>query len=111
MDGRDPGLANLLALTEGHRETEAAYPEQDMAIAVQAVASELTLGPVLFNWQPERWRDFYFRIADEAPVATVYLGEAVCSKRAPLFDELFRSGGRAAGGGRQDGRAARRWPR
>ena len=31
-------------------------------------ASELTLGPVLFNWEPERWRDFYFRIADEAPV-------------------------------------------
>ena len=25
MDGRDPGLANLLALTEGHRQTEAAY--------------------------------------------------------------------------------------
>ena len=26
---------------------------------------------MLFNWQPERWRDFYFRIADEAPVDTV----------------------------------------
>ena len=25
MEGRDPGLADLLALTEGHRETEAAY--------------------------------------------------------------------------------------
>lgn len=45
----------------------------------------ITLGPVLFNWQGEHWRDFYFRIADEAPVSTVYLGEAVCSKRAPLF--------------------------
>ncbi len=56
-----------------------------MEIAVQAVASELTLGPVLFNWQPEDWRDFYFRIADEAPVATVYLGEVICFKRAPLF--------------------------
>jgi O2-independent ubiquinone biosynthesis protein UbiV len=52
-------------------------------------AASLTLGPVLFNWQPERWRDFYFRIADEAPVETVYLGEAVCSKRAPLFDAHF----------------------
>ena len=40
--------------------------------------SELTLGPVLFNWNPERWRDFYFRIADEAPVASVYLGEVIC---------------------------------
>ena len=48
--------------------------------------SELTLGPVLFNWAPESWRDFYFRIADEAPVTTVYLGEAICSKRAPLFE-------------------------
>jgi collagenase-like PrtC family protease len=45
----------------------------------------LTLGPVLFNWQAERWRDFYLAIADEAPVETVYLGEAVCSKRAPFF--------------------------
>ncbi len=51
----------------------------------------LTLGPVLFNWQPERWRDFYFRIADEAPVETVYLGEAICSKRAPLFDKHFEA--------------------
>jgi len=56
-----------------------------MEIAVQN-ASELTLGPVLFNWQPESWRDFYFRIADEAPIATVYLGEAICFKRAPLFE-------------------------
>lgn len=55
----------------------------------QQQASELTLGPVLFNWAPERWRDFYFRIADEAPVATVYLGEAICFKRAPLFDDQF----------------------
>jgi len=48
-------------------------------------AGEITLGPVLFNWQPERWRDFYFRIADEAPVSTVYVGEAICSKRDPLL--------------------------
>ena len=45
----------------------------------------LTLGPVLFNWAPDSWRDFYFRIADEAPVDVVFLGEVVCSKRAPLF--------------------------
>ncbi|WP_350332846.1 ubiquinone anaerobic biosynthesis protein UbiV [Coralliovum pocilloporae] len=49
----------------------------------------LTLGPVLFNWTAELWRDFYFEIADEAPVSTVYLGEAVCSKRAPLFDKVL----------------------
>ena len=40
---------------------------------------------MLFNWQPEDWRDFYFRIADEAPVSTVYLGEVICFKRAPLL--------------------------
>lgn len=57
-----------------------------MEIAVQQRASEVTLGPVLFNWAPERWRDFYFRIADEAPVAAVYLGEVICFKRAPLFE-------------------------
>jgi collagenase-like PrtC family protease len=58
-----------------------------MEITVQTQPSELTLGPVLFNWAPERWRDFYFRIADEAPVTAVYLGEVICFKRAPLFDD------------------------
>jgi hypothetical protein len=29
--------------------------------------TQLGLGPVLYNWAPERWRDFYFRVADEAP--------------------------------------------
>lgn len=41
----------------------------------------LVLGPVLYLWQADKWRDFYFRIADEAPVSQVYLGETVCSKR------------------------------
>jgi len=57
-----------------------------MEIAVQVQPSELTLGPVLFNWSPERWRDFYFRIADETPVKAVYLGEVICFKRAPQFE-------------------------
>ena len=48
--------------------------------------AHLTLGPVLLNWPTERWRDFYFEVADEMPVETVFLGEVVCSKRAPLFD-------------------------
>ncbi|MBB1091876.1 U32 family peptidase [Rhodopseudomonas palustris] len=47
---------------------------------------QLTLGPVLYNWKPELWRDFYFRIADEAPVDTVVVGEVVCSKRSPFLD-------------------------
>ncbi|MDP6708073.1 MAG: U32 family peptidase [Alphaproteobacteria bacterium] len=48
------------------------------------MSTRLALGPVLFHWQPEHWRDFYFRIADEAPVDTVYLGEVVCAKRRPF---------------------------
>ncbi|MBI2236513.1 MAG: U32 family peptidase [Magnetospirillum sp.] len=47
--------------------------------------SKLTLGPVLFNWAPEKMRDFYFRIADEAAVDSVCVGEVVCSKRTPFF--------------------------
>ncbi|MGY3604010.1 MULTISPECIES: ubiquinone anaerobic biosynthesis protein UbiV [unclassified Bradyrhizobium] len=46
---------------------------------------QLSLGPVLYNWAPERWRDFYFRIADEAPVNTVVIGEIICSKRSPFI--------------------------
>lgn len=52
---------------------------------MRKAAAEITLGPLLFNWPAETWRDFYFRIADEAPLGTVYLGEVVCSKRTALF--------------------------
>lgn len=51
--------------------------------------SLLTLGPVLFHWTPAVWRDFHFRIADEAPVDEVYLGEIVCSKRTPAVAAHF----------------------
>lgn len=50
------------------------------------MAAQLTLGPVLYNWPPETWRDFYFSVADEMPVDVVFIGEVICSKRAPLFD-------------------------
>ncbi|MBT4220099.1 MAG: U32 family peptidase [Rhodospirillaceae bacterium] len=46
----------------------------------------LVMGPVLFNWTPEDWRDFHFRMADEADVDVVCVGEVVCSKRAPFFE-------------------------
>lgn len=49
--------------------------------------AELTIGPNLFHWPAERQIDFYNRIADEAPVSTVYLGEVVCSKRTPFFEK------------------------
>jgi collagenase-like PrtC family protease len=52
-------------------------------------APRLSLGPVLFNWSPEIWRDSYFRIADEAPIDAVYLGEVVCSKREPFFESVL----------------------
>lgn len=53
------------------------------------MTAHLTLGPVLYNWPAESWRDFYFEVADEAPVDIVFLGEVVCSKRAPLFDSYL----------------------
>ncbi len=46
---------------------------------------KLTLGPVVYHWPPEALRDFYFRIADEAPVECVCVGEVVCAKRTPFF--------------------------
>lgn len=60
----------------------------------------LTLGPLLFHWTAEAWSDFYARIADEAEVDRVCLGEVVCSKRLPFYidripeaaDRLQRAG-------------------
>ncbi|THV20170.1 ubiquinone anaerobic biosynthesis protein UbiV [Peteryoungia ipomoeae] len=48
--------------------------------------SELTLGPVYYLWDGPKWRDFYFQIADEAPVERVILGETVCSKRQHFIE-------------------------
>ncbi len=53
------------------------------------MTAKLSLGPVLFNWDAELKRDFYFHIADEAPLDTVYLGEVVCSKRTPFFEPFL----------------------
>ncbi|MBF0269763.1 MAG: U32 family peptidase [Alphaproteobacteria bacterium] len=52
-------------------------------------SQKLSIGPLLFHWTPERRRDFYFRMADEAPVDSVHLGEVVCSKRSPFFDPMI----------------------
>jgi collagenase-like PrtC family protease len=54
-----------------------------------AMPTSLTLGPLMFNWAPERWRDFYARIADEAPLERVCIGEVVCSKRLPFIADEF----------------------
>ncbi len=50
---------------------------------------DIVMGPVLFNWPAEQWRDFWFRIADEAPVQRAVIGEVVCAKRAPLYFDLL----------------------
>lgn len=50
---------------------------------------DLAIGPLLFNWAPDRVETFYARIADEAPVRTVYLGEVVCGKRQPLLQDVL----------------------
>lgn len=47
--------------------------------------ARLTLGPLFFHWPADKIRDFYFRIADEAPVDTVCVGEVVCAKRLPFL--------------------------
>ncbi|RXV64638.1 U32 family peptidase [Roseovarius sp. A46] len=55
-------------------------------MAVMEMTTKLTLGPIAYHWSAERRRDFYARIADEAPVDEVYLGEVICSKRAPFHE-------------------------
>lgn len=49
----------------------------------------LTLGPVFYNWPKSRWIEFYQRIADEAAVDRVCIGEVVCSKRKPFIDDVI----------------------
>ncbi len=60
-----------------------------MTARVKKSLGKITLGPLLFNWEAAKRRDFYFRIADEATVDCVYLGEVVCSKREPFFEALL----------------------
>jgi putative protease len=65
-------------------------PESLAMTAKPREDARLTLGPILFNWPADEKRDFYLRIADEAPVDTVCLGEVVCSKRTPFFTPHLR---------------------
>lgn len=53
-------------------------------MALTSASVGLTLGPLYFNWPAGKLADFYARIADEAPVERVHLGEIVCGKRSPL---------------------------
>lgn len=47
---------------------------------------DLTVGPNFFFWPAEAVRDFYARLA-QAPVARVVLGELICSKRLPFWQD------------------------
>jgi collagenase-like PrtC family protease len=49
--------------------------------------ARLSLGPIYLHWSREKRADFYARIADEAPVDCVYIGEVVCAKRLPWFED------------------------
>lgn len=51
--------------------------------------SKLTIAPILFHWSAEQKLDFYARVADEAPVDVVYIGEVICSKRTPFFEKHY----------------------
>jgi collagenase-like PrtC family protease len=66
------------------------------------MTTKLTLGPIAYHWSAEERGDFYARIADEAAVDEVYLGEVICSKRAPFHEpdlpatiERLERGGKA----------------
>jgi collagenase-like PrtC family protease len=48
---------------------------------------QLTVGPLQFHWPAQQVADFYARIADEAPVDRVVIGELVCSKRLPSYTD------------------------
>ncbi len=52
-------------------------------------APTLVMGPLLFNWSPERFADFYAEVADEMDVDRVHVGEVVCSKREPFYADLL----------------------
>ncbi len=62
----------------------------------------LTLGPCLFNWTIEDWKDFYFKIADESDFEEVYLGEVICSRRLPFYEsEINKVAERLTNGGKK----------
>lgn len=47
---------------------------------------ELTVGPNHFFWSADRWASFYDELA-VAPIDRVVLGELVCSKRLPFYQD------------------------
>jgi collagenase-like PrtC family protease len=56
---------------------------------VAAPRPTLVVGPQLFNRSVEDWVDFHARLADEADVDRVHLGEVVCSKRQSFYADAI----------------------
>jgi collagenase-like PrtC family protease len=52
----------------------------------RTISPSLTMGPVYYLWNGPKWRDFHFRIAEEAPIERVVIGETVCSKRQHFIE-------------------------
>ena len=48
---------------------------------------DLTVGPVQGFWDADLWDSFYARLADEPDVKRVVIGELVCSKRLPFYQD------------------------
>lgn len=47
---------------------------------------DLTVGPNQFFWSADRWSEFYDDLAN-TPVSRVVLGELICSKRLPFYQD------------------------
>lgn len=48
---------------------------------------EFTVGPIQGFWSADAWHDFYVRLADTPGVDRVVMGELICSKRLPFYQD------------------------
>ena len=51
--------------------------------------AQLTLGPLLYHWDAEKRRDFYFKIADEGPSIASIWARSSARSVSPYFEEYF----------------------
>ncbi|HAU29952.1 MAG TPA: U32 family peptidase [Rhodospirillaceae bacterium] len=50
---------------------------------------KITLGPLPYNWPHDTRQDFYLRVADEAAIDTVFLGEITCAHRIRITSNML----------------------